>query len=435
MANDQTPPQPPKKPTLRVQVKQPGLSAKLGKFRPKSPKTRWLLVFGAVAVVGIAVSSLTSSSGPQQNAPQKPKQHFISLSPNGAGEKTWQAQAQSQVQVLHQQMQSMQEQMQQLKQGMAAQTKALESTTQALQNAKTALGTESSTAAKNANSAEQSNMSALPLPPPPPAPTNPDIPSTMPAQTSSGKILEFSPTSATAASPAVASRAHYQRNPYAGYIPAGSFMGVALLNGVDAGTSTETQSNPEPVLMRIQQNAILPGNAHYQLKSCFVIGSAYGSLSSERVYVRAAQISCVDKSNRLVLNQKIQGYIVDSDGVLGLRGKVINRQGALLAKALLAGFASGLGQALSSAQSDVSTSALGSVSTISGSSLLRQSGYTGVGNAATMLAQFYLKQAQSIFPVVAVRAGRKGTLVLTNGESLQWHDYGNLYVREVKPKK
>jgi len=435
MANEQTPSQPPKKPSLRVQIKQPGLASKLGKFRPKSPRTRWLLVFGAVAATGIVVSSMTSSSGPQQNAPQKPQQHFISLSPNGAGEKTWQAQAQSQVQALHQQMQAMQEQMQQLKQGMAAQTKALESTTQALQNAKAELGSAPASTAKNAKQAEQSNLSALPLPPPPPAPANPNIPTEVPSPSASGKILEFSPASSAGSKPVVASRVNYQHNPYAGFLPAGSFVSVALLNGVDAGTSTETQSNPEPVLLRIQRNAILPGNARYQLKSCFVIGSAYGSLSSERVYIRAAQLSCVNQQNHLVLNQKLQGYIVDSDGVLGLRGKVINRQGALLAKALLAGFASGLGQALSSAQGSVSSSALGSVDTVTGSGLLKQSGFDGVGNAATMLAQFYLKQAQSIFPVVAVRAGRKGTLVITNGESLKWHDYGNLYVREVKPKK
>lgn len=434
MANDQTPAQPPEKPSLRVQVRDPGLASKLWKFRPKSPRTRWLLVFGGLAVAGIVVSSLSSGSGPQKAPPAAKQAHFISLTPGGAGEKTWQAQAQSQVKVLNQQMQGMQQQIAQLKQGMTAQTKALESATQAMQQARTAPSSPEPSPQSSAT-AEQSNLSALPLPPPPPAPTNPDIPTAVPSAGSSGKILEFSPASESAKDKAVPVQTEYHRNKYAGYIPAGAFVSVALLNGVDAGTSTETQSNPQPVLMRVQSNAVLPGNARYQLKSCVVLGSSYGSLSAQRVYIRAAHLSCVDQSNHLVLSQKLQGYVVDSDGVLGLRGKVVNRQGALLAKALLAGFASGLGQALSSAQGSVSSSALGSVSSVSGGGLLRQSGYSGVGNAATMLAQFYLKQAQSIFPVVVIRAGRKATLVLTAGEGLRWHDYGSLYVREVKPKK
>lgn len=435
MANDATPPETPlKKPSLRVQVKGPSLGSRLSRLKPKSPRTRWWLVFGGIAVAGIVVSSALSGSGPKQAAPAKAQTRFISLSPDGAGEKTWQAQAQTQVKVLHTQMQGMQNQIQQLKQGMTAQTKALEAATQAIQDAKvTPVQNENSQ--NNANADAKSNLNSLPLPPPPPAPINPDIPTMAPSEGSSGKIMEFSPSSGKRRAPAVATRTDFVTNKYAGYIPAGSFMAVSLLNGVDAGTSTETQSNPEPVLMRVQRNAVLPGNARYQLKSCFVLGSAYGSLSAERVYIRAAHLSCVNQNNHLVLSQELKGYVVDSDDVLGLRGKVVNRQGALLAKALLAGFASGLGEALSSAQGSISSSALGSVRTVSGSSLLQQSGYGGVGNAATMLAQFYLKQAQAIFPVVVIRGGRKATLVLTTGESLLWHDYGNLYIKKVEPKK
>ncbi|OCX68691.1 hypothetical protein A6M27_16995 [Acidithiobacillus thiooxidans] len=441
MANDssQTPqtPQPPKtgpaKPTLRVQVKKPALGdlgSKFSKFRPKSPKYRWWLLFGGFALVGIVVSSMSDSSGPKPVQAQK-KADFISLTPQGSGQKTWQAQAQGQVVEMKHQMTALQDQISQLKQGMQAQTKALESATQAIQSAKIS----APTAGTSANNPGSTNDSSLPLPPPPPMPTTPTIPDsaasgyTPPA----GKILEYSPTAAAAHK--VLATTSYHLNKYAGFIPVGSFMPVVLLNGVDAGTSTETQSNPQPVLMRVQANAVLPGNASYQLKSCFVLGSAYGSLSSERVYIRSAMLSCVNKQNRLVLNQKIQGYVIDSDGVLGLRGKVINRQGALLAKALLAGFASGLGQALNSAQGTVSSSALGSVSTVTGTGLLSQAGYSGAGNAATLLAQFYLKQAQAIFPVVAIRAGRKATLVIGTGTSLKWHNYGSLYVTKVVPKK
>ncbi len=432
--NSGTPPAPGGKtpPSLRVQVKKPGLKSKFAGLRPESPKKRWLYIFTALIVGGILFSVLTdqNASKPQ---PVVAKSHFIEMTPNSGGAKTWQAKAQGQVSALNSQVTALQQQINSMQKAMQAQTQALQSATQSLQSLHSLppAGSTSGSAPQN------SNDQSLPLPPPPPPVPVSSLPSLSGAAGSSepsNQILEYSPAGDTKSESSVAAKTAYTRNKYAGYLPVGSFMSVALLNGVDAGTSTETQSNPQPVLVRVQSNAILPGSARYQLKSCFVLMSAYGNLSSQRVYMRAAVLSCVDQQDHLVLNQKIKGYVVDSDGVLGLRGKVINRQGALLAKALLAGFASGLGQALSSAQGTVSSSALGNVSSVTGSQILSQSGYQGAGNAASMLAQFYLKQAQSIFPVVAIRAGRKATLVITDGVSLTWHDYGNLYVKKVTPR-
>ncbi|MHB1666129.1 TraB/VirB10 family protein [Thiomonas sp.] len=428
--NDDAPKTPPAAggaPSLRVKVKTSGIKGRFAALRPASPRTRWLLLGAAIAVGGIIFSTMTAS-GPSKAPPPAKQQHFINVTPNGAGAQTWQAQSQGKVEALQSQLGALQNQVSGLKQAMQAQTQALQSATESLQTLHNTAGAPT----KAGTAPEKSNLGSLPLPPPPPPVPVSSLPQ-MPAAPGN-QILEYSP-STPAGKSAVASRTDYAKNKYAGYIPVGSFMPVVLLNGVDAGTSSQTQSNPQPILVRIQGNAILPGSARYQLKSCFVLMSAYGNLSAQRVYGRAAELSCVDQDDHLVLNQPIKGYLVDSDGVLGLRGKVINRQGALLARALLAGFASGLGQALTNAQGTMSSSALGAVQTVSGSRIMSQGAYSGAGNAANLLAQFYLKQAQSIFPVVAVRAGRKATLVITNGESLTWHDYGSLYAKEVTPQK
>jgi len=418
---------------LRVKVKGSKVSGKMSGLRPSSVKTRWLILGAILAMGGIAFSMI-SDSGSGKPKPQAPKPHFINVLPNEGGASTLTAKSQAQVYQLKTQVQNLQQQIQEMKSAVQAQSKAMQSTAEALQSLKLHQPEESSGERNNPNS----NVNSLPLPPPPPpVPVSslPKIPAGEPS-VSSGQIMEFSPTrgSNVGKEAKVASTVQYKHNPYAGYLPIG-FMPITLLNGVDAGTSSETQSNPQPVLARVEGNAILPGNGRYQLKGCFVLLSAYGNMSARRVYARAAELSCLDKQDHLILQQKIQGYIVDSDGDLGLRGTVINRQGALLAKSLLAGFAAGLGQALDNAQSTVSSSALGSVATVSGSGLLRQGAFSGGSNAANMLAQFYLKQAQQIFPVIAVNAGRKATLVITTGTSLRWHDYGSIYVRKVSPKR
>ena len=235
--------------------------------------------------------------------------------------------------------------------------------------------------------------------------------------------------------PRVAAKTTYRKNENAGMLPAGSFAPVVLLNGVDAGTSSATQSNPMPVLMNVLDQATLPGSAKFRLKSCFVLGTGYGDLSAERVYVRFSRLSCVDKADRLVLSQEVSGYVVDSDGKLGLRGKVMDRQGAKLGKAMLAGFAQGLAGALGQSQTSVTSnlSTGSTMSSISGSAALRASGLGGAQIATSQLAEFYLKEAQAIFPVISIDTGRTATIVFTGSTALNWGNGESQYVQEVKP--
>lgn len=240
---------------------------------------------------------------------------------------------------------------------------------------------------------------------------------------------------ADAALPEAAARQTMRRNPNAGLIPAGAFAPISLLNGLDAGTSSATQTNPLPVLARITDHATLPGAARFRLKSCFILGTGFGDLSAERVYIRISRLSCVDREDRLVLSQEVQGYIVDSDGKIGMRGTVTDRQGARLGKALLAGFAQGLAGALGQAQSTVTTAAATGATTqaIGGDAALRAAGLQGAQAATSQLAEFYLREAQSIFPVISVDTGRTGTVVFTSSTPLNWGAADAQYVPEVRP--
>lgn len=224
-----------------------------------------------------------------------------------------------------------------------------------------------------------------------------------------------------------------KESPYAGMLPPGAFADVALLHGLDAATGTTAQANPQPVLLNIQNHATLPGAARYQLKSCFALGSAFGDLSSERLYVQLAKLSCVDKQNRLMLATEIQGYIVDSDGRLGLRGEVVDRQGAKLAKSMLAGFAEGLAGALKMSQGSVSSSPLGSITSMAGEEAVRSAGLQGVSTGASQLSQFYLKEASQMFPVISVDAGRKANIVIQSGANLKWGPQDALYEKRITP--
>lgn len=243
-------------------------------------------------------------------------------------------------------------------------------------------------------------------------------------------------TALSATTGGVTAKSSFVKNPLAGTLPVGSFAEISFLNGIDAATSTTAASDPMPVLLNITDNAILPGSARYKVKNCFLLGTGYGNMSSERVYVRTSRISCVDKKNKLLLTQEVQGYVVDSDNKLGMRGVVTDKQGAKLGKALLAGFANGLAGALGSAQNTVTTSSLtgGSTSSITGSAALKASGLAGAQAATAQLAEFYLKEAQNMFPVITIDAGRTATVVFTSSTPLIWTDGTSQYVQEIKPE-
>lgn len=213
--------------------------------------------------------------------------------------------------------------------------------------------------------------------------------------------------------------------PKAGFLPMGSFSEVAMLTGADFGAAERTRNNPQPVLFRIQNDAFLPGSARYRLADCFGMGGGYGDLSSERAHINVTRISCVDTRTGMMLESPINGYIVDSDGRLGLRGKVERRAGALLGKAMLAGFAEGASSIAATAAQGAESAVTGSgvVTTIDPDSVAEVGMYGGAGRAMEILAERYIEEAESMFPVIEVPSGRRGTVVIQEGQKLEWEAY------------
>ena len=398
------------------------LKAKHGVFAvpgKKNVSRRWWYVLGG-SVVFLVIVITSMSNKTTLPPPKKAAAPAINVTPTGLAQRSWEAQSQTQIQSLKDQNQSL-----------AAMVTGL----------KTELSQVRQSIAAERNSTPPATGGAElppPPPPPPPVPSSSSVSGTGGPPMTNAPPLEsggsgqsapqgpyvFAPTpiAQVGSSPNVTlKKANAAKTPLGtGILLTGSFVKVALLNGVDAGTSSQTRSNPEPVLLRVQDNAVLPGSTHFGLRSCFMLGSAYGSLSSERVYIRLAALSCVDRHRKLVLSQPVRGYVVDSDSMLGLRGRVIDRQGAKIGKALLAGFAQGLANAFGGAQGVMTTSALGTMSTITGSAAIRAAGLSGAATASSQLAQFYLQQAESIFPVIRVAGGRLATAVFTSNVPLEW---------------
>jgi len=202
------------------------------------------------------------------------------------------------------------------------------------------------------------------------------------------------------------------------YIPSGAFTRAILLGGLDAPTGGMAQRNPQPVLLRLMDNAVLPNQFRSRIKECFVVGAGYGDISSERAYIRTESLSCVTRDGTAI-DVPVKGYVAGEDGKAGMRGRLVTKQGQILANALIAGVASGIGHAFQQNASTLSISPLGSTSTVEPDKQIQAGLGTGVGRALDRLAQYYISLAEKVFPVIEVDAGRTVDVVLTHGVALQ----------------
>lgn len=202
------------------------------------------------------------------------------------------------------------------------------------------------------------------------------------------------------------------------YLPVGFIRGE-LLGGIDAPTGGQAQSNPLPVLIRLKDNAVLPNHFRAGVRECFVIGSGFGDIASERAYMRTSNLTCI-RQDRSVIEVKIEGNVYGEDGKLGMRGRLVNKQGQLLANALRAGIVSGIGQGFSQGGSTYTDSAIGRLVTGpegTGEQMRRGIG-AGVGRALDNLANYYIRLAEQTFPVIEVDGKREVDVVLTRGVRL-----------------
>ena len=209
------------------------------------------------------------------------------------------------------------------------------------------------------------------------------------------------------------------------YLPVG-MMEAVLLTGLDALVGNQAQSNPEPVLFRVQAPAVLPNDVRANLQGCFVIGNGIGILAKERVDVRAVSLSCVDIEERTVIDQPIKGYFVDTDGKKGLSGKVVTRDGAIVGRAFAAGVLNGFGGVAQASAGTQSISPLGSTRIFDTKEAVIAGLGQGIGDTANTLSEYWLDIAKTISPVIEVGTEKRAVLVIQEGIELEIKEVSNV---------
>lgn len=216
------------------------------------------------------------------------------------------------------------------------------------------------------------------------------------------------------------------------FLPAGSFVKVKLLNGADAPTGGNAQSNPLPVNMHVVDIANLPNKHKADIRDCRFIGFAWGDLSSERMKARTETLTCI--INNETVEMKVKGSVIGEDGKEGVRGRLVTKQGAVLANSLLAGALTGIGQVFRQSASTVVSGGGGVTQTIDPDKVGQAALGGGVSKGANDYAAYLLKTADKLFPIIEVDASREIEVLILkgvtyNGDAISKDDFQALNKR------
>lgn len=205
------------------------------------------------------------------------------------------------------------------------------------------------------------------------------------------------------------------------YVPSAAFFSVSLLTGLDAPTGNKAKNQPSPLALRVQDLSWLPNEVRQNVRGCFLLAEGIGELSTERVNIRGMTISCVNNDGERVIDQKLLGYVADSDGKAGMRGEVVSKAGKLLAETMKVGFLQGLSEFFQFNARSLTVTDSGAISSPKsddmGNALLGGAS-SGIGRALDKVASYYMSLAEEVFPVIQVGATRSATFVVTQGTEI-----------------
>ena len=192
------------------------------------------------------------------------------------------------------------------------------------------------------------------------------------------------------------------------YIPATRYVTGHLLGGLVVSTSLNTQENPIPLTIKLTGRGSLPKKFAVDIKQCHILASAHGDISSQRAIIRAEELICEDEKAGLITSTKVAGVIYGDDGANGIRGSVVSMADKHLKNAFIGGMLSSFNN-IAKGQSVLNISALGAVSTKKRNmrDMAEEGLLSGSSTAAEKLADWNIKMAENISPVILVPGGTK----------------------------
>ena len=212
-----------------------------------------------------------------------------------------------------------------------------------------------------------------------------------------------------------------------------------MITGAYAPAFQEGDSEPLPALFEAEGSIIQPNEHLGSVDKCFLLGSAKGNMNSQTAEIKLVSVSCLVDDGDYRIEAPITGWVIGENGIPGVGGELLHKNGAWLARTFVAGFLETFANALTSG--DTTTINLGGGNSNSrnneglGKSVSNNALYAGASGLSTVfskLGDYYLKMAEQIFPVIEVRGGRTVDLLLMGGEDFSVVENNKLELSSIE---
>ena len=198
------------------------------------------------------------------------------------------------------------------------------------------------------------------------------------------------------------------------YLPM-SFAPAISLHGLRIVTSEGAMANPEQLLIRIQAPAVLPNSIRAKLEGCFVMTSVTGHLAKKRVDPQLVSLSCLDRDGKSVIEEEVQGYVVDSDGNKGMSANIVSEMSDFIWRALLTGTIGGIGEGVNLSGVQNSITGGGQVQTFDPDRIAQSALGNGLKNGADAIQEIFIDLAKQHAPVAEVGSAKHIQVIFQKG--------------------
>lgn len=198
-------------------------------------------------------------------------------------------------------------------------------------------------------------------------------------------------------------------------IPSGSLIKARLVTGLNAVIANTADTDKMFIVAKLTDPVLMPNRKKVSLRGCVIMGGAKGDLSTERVYINSTVLSCIS-SDDVLYEGTVQSNAIGEDGVVGLRGRPVTKDGALILQSSSVGLLQGFAQTFSESSNrpQIVTGSDDNYQLPKLDYVAKSSAASGIDKGLDQL----LKRANSIldqiFPVLEVDAGRKVEFVVQN---------------------
>lgn len=210
-----------------------------------------------------------------------------------------------------------------------------------------------------------------------------------------------------------------------------------MITGAYAPAFDSGQEEPLPVLFQAEGDILIANDDTQTIDKCFLIGSAKGNMNSETADIRLVKISCSLGEGTKKVEGNISGWVIGENGIPGVQGELLHKNGAWLSKTFVAGFLETFANALGNTDSteivigtdSKSKNKVGVGTAVSENA--QSAAYGGLSTVFGRLGDYYIKMAEQIFPVIEVKGGRTVNILLKGGESFTVTDFNKFDLSSI----